>query len=76
MAATKISRNTLYRIKSEGKEVDANIASTSFGTPNKKRAQQKKIVLSRSDIYEVKNIIYDFYTVEKRSPSINGKIIF
>lgn len=71
MAATGISKNTLSRIRREGKEVRANVATTSFSTPNKRRPK-RKMQLTPGHVGEVKTIIYDFYSIEKRSPTVRG----
>lgn len=72
LAATGIGKNTLQRIRKEGQKVRANVATTSFTTPTKKRPSHK-IVLSPGNIYDIKNIIYEFFTIEKRSPTVRGK---
>ncbi|XP_050508147.1 uncharacterized protein LOC126885592 [Diabrotica virgifera virgifera] len=73
LAATGISKNTLTKIRKEGRDVNKNGAtSLSFKSPKRKRCRSKKIELSSGQVKTIKNIIYDFYTIEKRSPTING----
>ncbi|XP_050507138.1 uncharacterized protein LOC126884872 [Diabrotica virgifera virgifera] len=73
LAATGISKNTLTKIRKEGRYVNKNEAtSLSFKSPKRKRCRSKKIELSTGQVKTIKNIIYDFYTIEKRSPTING----
>ncbi|XP_050503503.1 uncharacterized protein LOC126882574 [Diabrotica virgifera virgifera] len=73
LAATGISKNTLTKIRKEGRDVNKNGAtSLSFKSPKRKR-RSKKIELRSGQVKTIRNIIYDFYTIEKRSPTINGK---
>ncbi|XP_050514789.1 uncharacterized protein LOC126890025 [Diabrotica virgifera virgifera] len=73
LAATGISKNTLTKIRKGCRDVNKNGAtSLSFKSPKRKRCRSKKIELSSGQVKTIKNIIYDLYTIEKRSPTING----
>ncbi|XP_072381525.1 uncharacterized protein [Diabrotica undecimpunctata] len=73
LAATGISKITLTKIRKEGREVNKNEAtSSSFTSSKRKRSSVKKIKLDQGEEEIIKNVIYDFYTIEKRSPTING----
>lgn len=73
MAATGIGKNTYESIMKEGNRVCRDMASTSFSTPPKTRKRPSPVLgkLTPGQISEIRNIIYNFYIVEKRRPTLS-----
>ncbi|CAH1957167.1 unnamed protein product [Acanthoscelides obtectus] len=74
LAATGVSKNTYQRICKESKKKDLQGPSTSFQIP-KKRKNMKKWKLNSFTPHQIKSIreiIYNFYMMEKKLPTIKG----
>ncbi|CAH1987353.1 unnamed protein product [Acanthoscelides obtectus] len=74
LAATGVSKNTYQRICKESKKKDLQGPSTSFQNP-KKRKNMKKWKLDSFTPHQIKSIreiIYNFYMMEKKFPTLKG----
>ncbi|KAJ8930956.1 hypothetical protein NQ314_016191 [Rhamnusium bicolor] len=70
LAATKISKKTYQRITREAKLIE-QVSATRFSTPHKKRPKSSpKCDLGVSCLKSVRDMIHDFYIIEKRRPAL------
>lgn len=72
-----MSRSTVQKISREALHVEWGGPSSSFQTPTKK-GQIKKLKLDNikpDEIKRIREIIYDFYILEKKLPTLKGKFI-
>lgn len=74
LAATGIGQSTYQKIASEGRK-QLFSPSTSFSSPHKKRQRKAPVFdkITPGQIQDIRNIIYDFYILEKRRPTLRCK---
>jgi hypothetical protein len=72
MAATLVSRSTLYRVLKEGVNVETGV-SKAFSTPRKQRLRVcTKSVLDNFDEGVLRGIVHNFYLTEKQRPTLKA----
>jgi hypothetical protein len=72
MAATHVSRSTLYRVLKEGVNVETGV-SMAFSTPRKQRPSVcTKSVLDKFDEVVLRRIVHNFYVTEKQRPTLKA----
>ncbi|XP_050312224.1 uncharacterized protein LOC126747544 [Anthonomus grandis grandis] len=71
LAATRVSQSTYRRVVQESEDIE-NIPSCSFTSPRKKRLRKSQKIgnITSTQIKDIKQIVYDFYIVEKRRPTL------
>ncbi|XP_056645053.1 uncharacterized protein LOC130450600 [Diorhabda sublineata] len=71
LAATGVSKYTFQKISKEAQKVEWGGPSTSFQSPKKIRNTKKRKLdrTSPDQIKSIREIIYDFYVLEKRLPT-------
>ncbi|XP_050315557.1 uncharacterized protein LOC126750095 [Anthonomus grandis grandis] len=71
LAATRVSQSTYRRVVQESEDIE-NIPSCSFTSPRKKRLRKSQKIgnITLTQIKDIKQIVYDFYIVEKRRPTL------
>ncbi|XP_056635190.1 uncharacterized protein LOC130444163 [Diorhabda sublineata] len=72
LAATGVSKSTFQKISKEAQKVEWGGPSTSFQSPKKIRNTKKRKLdrTSPDQIKSMREIIYDFYVLEKRLPTL------
>lgn len=70
-----MSKGTLQKISKEAMKVEWQGPSTSFQTPEKRRQikKSKLDLITPGLIKTIRQMIYDFYLVEKTLPTLKGK---
>lgn len=74
LEATKISDKCYRKIQKEAEDVQTG-AAPSFSTPRKNRPRSSpKSSLSEGEMEAIRSIIHNYSIIEKRQPSLKGKV--